>query len=197
MTEPRDQPGTPGGDAESWESPQTRRFAEAVLAPLGQEEGLAAEKVAMAAVIREGDIDQERVEVYQPRLRIEKPSRRNGSPSRLVWIRIRDPDRQVVHEVSVRGDAVVEHRVNEAASPSFTRSEREIALEVAAGDPTFEALLNEDDIDIEVFNPGHGPARLFGVRFLRMVEDHIVEHVASAVVDLDQRRLIEGGAPRG
>ena len=105
----------------------TQKYAATILAPLRRGEAAAARKLALAAVVRDKTIRAERTRIYEPTLRIEKAKRRGGPPARIVWVRIRDRDRGLVHEISVATGEVIEHIVNEHANPPFSDEEREDA----------------------------------------------------------------------
>jgi len=191
MVQDADRVSGPGGGRAQWASVQTTTHADSVLAPLDPEEAAVAAREALAAVLVDGNTTQERTRVYDPRLRIEKPVRPGADPTRLVWVRIRDMDRHVVHEVSVRGGTVVEHVVDPDAFPPVSDAEREDAEQVLSAEPRLGGLLAEDDVEIQWFNPAHGPGRPLGARLVRVRDHEVVEHVTEAVVDLDDRSLVE------
>ena len=176
--------------SDAWTSVQTRQYAESVLAPLDPEEAEAAIRLALEIV----DIASDRARVYPPALRIEKPPERDGAPTRAVWVRIRDRDRRLVHEVIVQDDRVVDHVESDAASPPVSDDEREEAIAVLSAEPRLGELLAEADIAIDWFSPGgHGPERLLGARLVRVDGYEVAEPVADAVVDLDTATLVRGG----
>jgi hypothetical protein len=170
---------------------QTRQYAESVLAPLDSDEAAAAIRLALEVV----GIEPDRARVYPPTLRIEKPPDPDGAPTRAVWVRIRDRDRRLVHEVIVQDGRVVDHVENDTASPPFSDEEREEAIAVLSAEPGLGELLVEADIVIDWFSPGgHGPERLLGARFVRVDSHQVVELVTDAVVDVDSATLVPGDA---
>jgi hypothetical protein len=176
-----------------WASRQTRAFAATVLAPLGDDESDAAARVALDAVVGHGSVRADRLTVYPPRVRVEKPPRRDEAPSRQVWVRVRDADRQVVHEITVVDGVVVGHEVDEHGSPPFTDDERAAARRLLEGDSRFSGLLADTGVELEWFSPGHGPERLLGARFVRLDGTRVVDDLDTAVVDLDRTAIVEGG----
>lgn len=152
---------------------------------------------ALATVLRDGTVARDRTTIYDPQLRIEKARRRYAAPVRLVWVRIRDRDRRVVHEVSVRDGSVTEHVVSEDASPSFSEAELAEGRRLLAAEPDLSRLLAESDVEIEWFNPGHGPERALGARFVRVRDHQVIESITEAVVDLDEGTVAEGGDRSG
>lgn len=179
-----------------WASRQTRAFAATVLAPLGEEEAERAVLLARELVLGAG-AGADRIRVFPPRVRVEKPARRDGAPRRLVWVRVRDAERRVVHEVAVSQGEVVDHVVNEAGDPPLTLEEADLARSLLASDPRFGELLNDPTVEIEWFNPGHGAERLLGARLVRVEANLVVEVLDQATADLDNNRLIVGGEHGG
>jgi hypothetical protein len=51
----------------------TQKYADTVLAPLGREEAATATKLALELALRDGTLRRDRVRIYRPFLRIEKP----------------------------------------------------------------------------------------------------------------------------
>jgi hypothetical protein len=174
-------------------STQTEGFADSVLAPLDHEEAAVAVREALETVTRDGTVAQDRTTVYAPVLRIEKPPRLGASPARLVWVRIRDRDRRVVHEVFVEAGSVTEHVISKTASPPFSEAEHDEARRLLAEAAELARLLSRGDVGIEWFNPGHGPERLIGARFVRVSDHQVVEPIRTAVVNLDEARLADDG----
>src|SRR5215212_5459629 len=101
-------------------SVQTRKYAPTILAPMDREESAAATRLALDLVLRDGTVHRDRVRIYGPSLRIEKPTQRNGPPRRLIWVGIRDREKGVVHSVSLEGEKVTERLLDEAANPPFS-----------------------------------------------------------------------------
>lgn len=172
----------------------TLKYADTILAPLRRTEAAAATKLALAVVLRDGIIRAERTRIYGPTLRIEKPKRRGGAPARLVWVRIRDRDRGVVHEISVARGKVIEHVVNEYANPPFSDEEREDARRVISSDAVLGRIAARKGVGVEWFSPGvhmRSPQRLIGVRLVRIQEHSVIETIAEAEVEVDQGVLHE------
>jgi hypothetical protein len=170
----------------------TQRYARTVLAPLSRKEAATATKLALEVVLREGTIQRDRVRIYGPSLRIEKPQRRGGRPARLIWVRIRDRDQGVVHEVSVEAEKVIEHVIDGDANPPFSDEERDDAYRVIANDPKLGRLLARKDVGIEWFNPHvHGRGRVIAARLVRVKDYHVVERITEAEVELDEGVLHE------
>lgn len=185
-----DSPRPPSDEEPGVESTFTRRYARTVLTPLDPDEAATATRVAIEVVLRDGTVQQERTRVFGPALRIEKPRQRGGAPTRLVWVRIRDRDRGVIHDVSVKDGAVVEHLIDANANPPISAEERAEALQVISNDPELNRLVNRGDIEIEWFNPGaQGEGRLLGARFVRVEDHRVVETIAHVVVELDKGAL--------
>ena len=179
-----------------WASRQTRAFAATILAPLSEDEAERAVRVARELVLGTG-ATADRIRVFPPRVRVEKPPERGGAPQRLVCVRVRDAERKVVHEVGVSEGEVVEHVVNDQGDPPFTDEERELALNLLAEDPRFRDLLNDQTVEVEWFNPGHGHDRLLGARIVRVEGNQVIDVLDLATVDLDNNGLIEGGEHSG
>ena len=175
-----------------WASRQTREFAVSVLAPIGSDESDAAARAALEAVIAGGSVRAERLTVYPCRVRVDKPPRRGAAPRRLVWVRVRDADRQVVHEIDVEEGVVVGHEVSEHGSPPFTGDERTAARRLLDVDSRFRDVLADASVEIEWFSPGHGRQRLLGARLVRLEGTRVIDVVDSAVVDLDNAVIVEG-----
>jgi hypothetical protein len=164
----------------------TQKYARTVLAPLARKEAAAATKLALEKVLEDGTVLRDRVRIYGPWLHIEKPERRGDKPGRLVWVRLRDRDRGVVHEVIVQRDTVVRHDVDPDASPPFSDEERQDAERVIAEAPGLGRLVARKDIAIEWFNPhAHGRGRFIGARIVRVKDNRVIEHVAEVEVELD------------
>jgi hypothetical protein len=177
----------------------TLKYADTILAPLRRTEAAAATNLALAVVLRDGTIRAERTRIYGPTLRIEKPKRRGGAPARMVWVRIRDRDRGVVHEISVARGRVVEHVVNEYANPPFSNEEREDARRVIANDAVLGRIAARKDVGIEWFSPGthtRSPGRVIGARLVRIQDHRVIETIAEAEVELDQGVLHERRGPQ-
>ena len=175
------------------ESAITLKYAATFLAPLRRTEAAAATKLALAMVLRETTVPANRVTIYGPTLRIEKPKRRGGPPARMVWVRIRDRDRGVVHEVSVAAGKIVEHIVNEYANPPFSDEEREDARRLISKDAVLGKIVARKGVEMQWFSPGThtgGPRRLIGARLVRVQHDRVIEIVAQAQVDLDAGVLL-------
>jgi hypothetical protein len=175
----------------------TRKYARTILRPLGRKEAAVAIEAALEVVLRDGRVRRERVRVYGPFLRIEKPERRGGAPKRLIWVRVRDRDQGVVHEVSFAAGKVVEHAVAGDANPPFCDEERRDAYRLIAKDPALGRLVARRGVEIEWLNPGpHGGGRTIGARVVRVRDHRIVELITEASVDLDAGVLLESGGHR-
>jgi len=177
----------------SWASRHTREFAATVLVPLGSEESAAAARTALEAVLADRSVRPERLTVFPPQIRVEKPLRRDEPPQRLVWVRVRDADRGVVHEITVADDVVVEHELNEHGAPPFTDDERAAGRRLLEGDSRFGDVLADPTVEIDWFNPDHGHDRLLGARLVRVDDTRVVDVIDSAVIDLDSGAVVEGG----
>jgi hypothetical protein len=182
----------PAGQS-SCASRQTQEFATTVLAPLGNDESDGAARTALDTVLADESVRAERLTVYRPQIRVEKPSRRDEPPRRLVLVRVRDADRRVVHEISLADGVVVEHDVNEQGSPPFTDEERDAARPLLEQDSRFGDVLADPTVEVNWFNPGHGDDRRLGARLVRVDGVRVVDVIDSAVVDLDDGAVIEGG----
>ena len=179
-------------DESWWTSRQTREFAATILAPLDRDESDTAARVALDAVVGGGSVSEERLTLYPPQIRLEKPRRRDETPRRLVWVRVRDADRRTVHEVGVVDGVIVSHEVNEQGSPSFTDDERTVARRLLSSDSRFRDVLADDSVEIEWFNPGHGGERLLGARLVRLEGTRVIDVIDNATVDLDNSIVVEG-----
>jgi hypothetical protein len=115
----------------------------------------------------------------------------------MVWVRIRDRDRGVVHEISVVNGKIVQHAVNEHAIPPFSDEEREDAQRLIASDAMLGKIAARKDVEIEWFSPGThslGKGRVIGARLVRSKDHQVVETIAEAEIELDQGVLY---GPRG
>lgn len=112
----------------------------------------------------------------------------------MVWVRIRDRDRGLVHEISVAAGKIIEHVVNAYANPPFSDEEREDARRVISSDAVLGRLAARKGVDIEWFSPGthtRGPGRVIGARLVRIRDHRVIETIAEAKVELDQGVLYE------
>jgi hypothetical protein len=104
----------------------------------------------------------------------------------MVWVRLRDRDGGVVHELIVQRNTVVRHTVDPDASPPFSDEERQDAERVIAEAPALGKLIARKDVAIEWFNPhAHGRGRFIGARIMRVKDNRIMEQIAEAEVELD------------
>lgn len=164
----------------------TQKYARKVLAPLARKEAATATKLALEAVLNDGTVRRERIRIYGPWLHIEKPESRGEKPLRMVWVRLRDRDGGVVHEILVQHDAVVRHTVDPDASPPFSDEERQDAERVIAETPALAKLIARKDVGIEWFNPhAHGKGRFIGARIMRLKENRVIDQLGEAEVELD------------
>ena len=164
----------------------TQKYARTVLAPLARKEAAAATKLALETVLKDGTVLRDRVRIYGPWLHIEKPKRRGDKPGRMVWVRLRDRDGGVVHELIVQRNTVVRHTVDPDASPPFSDEERQDAERVIAEAPALGKLVVRKDVAIEWFNPhAHGRGRFIGARIVRVKDNRVMEQIAEAEVELD------------
>ena len=174
-------------------SPFTLKYARTVLAPLSRKEAMNAVKLAKDAVLRDGTVRRDRIRVYGPSLRIEKPARRGDRPARMIWVRIRDRDQRVVHEVSIEADKVIAHAVDAEASLPFSDDERDDAYRVIANNRQLGKLLARKDVEIEWFSPhAHGRGRVIGARLVRVKDHQVTERITETEVDLDAGVIHEG-----
>jgi hypothetical protein len=168
----------------------TKKYARTVLAPLARKEAAAATKLALKTVLRDGTVLRDRVRIYGPRLHIEKPKTRGAKPRRMVWVRLRDRDRGVVHEMIVERNTLVRHTIAPDASPPFSDEERQDATRVLAEAPPLGQLVARKDVAIEWFNPhAHGRGRFIGARIVRVKDNRVIEQIAEAEVELDAGTL--------
>jgi hypothetical protein len=164
----------------------TQKYARTVLAPLARKEAAAATRLALETVLKDGIVLRDRVRIYGPWLHIEKPNHRGDKPGRMVWVRLRDRDGGVVHELIVQRNTVVRHTVDPDASPPFSDEERQDAERVIAEAPALGKLIARKDVAIEWFNPhAHGRGRFIGARIMRVKDNRIMEQIAEAEVELD------------
>lgn len=164
----------------------TQKYARTVLAPLARKEAAAATTLALETVLRDGTVLRDRVRIYGPWLHIEKPKSRGGKPGRMVWVRLRDRDRGVVHELIVQRNTVVRHTVDPDASPPFSDEERQDAERVIAEAPALGKLVARKDVAIEWVNPhAHGRGRFIGARIVRVKDNRVIEQIGEAEVELD------------
>jgi hypothetical protein len=165
----------------------TRKYADTVLAPLGRNEAVTATKLALEVVLRDGTVQRDRVRIYGPSLRIEKPNRRNGAPLRMILVRIRDRDQGVVHEVSIAAKAVVQHVIDADANPPFSDEELSDAHRLISADPQLGKLVTRKGVEIGWFNAGeHGGGRMIGARLVRVRDHRVTEIIGEAEVELDE-----------
>ena len=171
----------------------TQNFAKTVLAPLGRTESATAINLALEKVLRGGALRRERMRIYGPFLRIEKPKRRNGAPVRMIWVRLRDRDQRVVHEVTIEAEKVIEHKIDANANPPFSDEERADAYELISKAPKLGKLTSSKSVGIEWFSPGgHGQSRVIGARLVHVKANRVTEVLTEAEVDLDEGILHEG-----
>ena len=168
----------------------TQKYARTILAPLARNEAAAATRLALETVLADGTVLRDRVRIYGPWLHLEKPERRGDRPGRTIWVRLRDRDEGVVHELIVRRDTVVRHTVDPDASPPFSDEERRDAERVIAETPALGKLVARKDVAIEWFNPhAHGRGRFIGARLVRVKDNRVIEQLAEAEVELDEEVL--------
>ena len=164
----------------------TQKYARTVLAPLARKEAAAATKLALETVLEDATVRRDRVRIYGPWLHIEKPTSRGGKPGRTIWVRLRDRDGGVVHELIVQRTTVVRHTVDPDASPPFSDEERQDAERLIAEAPALGKLVARKDVAIEWFNPhAHGRGRFIGARIVRVKDNRVIEQIAEAEVELD------------
>jgi hypothetical protein len=164
----------------------TQKYARTVLAPLARKEAAAATRLALETVVQDATVRRDRVRIYGPWLHVEKPKTRGGKPGRMIWVRLRDRDSGVVHELIVQRNTVVRHTVDPDASPPFSDEERQDAVRVIAAVPGLGRLVARKDVAIEWFTPhAHGKGRLIGARIVRVKDHRVVEQIAEAAVELD------------
>jgi len=164
----------------------TQKYARTVLAPLARKEAAAATRLALETVLDDGAVLRDRVRIYGPWLHLEKPKSRGGKPGRMIWVRLRDRDGGVVHELIVERNTVVRHTVDPDASPPFSDEERQDAERVIAAAPALGKLVARKDVAIEWFTPhAHGKGRFIGARLVRVKDNQVIEQMAEAEVELD------------
>lgn len=177
----------------AWASKLTKKFAKTVLAPLGRKESATAINLALEQVLRDGAIQRERVRIYGPYLRIEKPKRRDGAPVRMICVRVRDRDQHIVHEVTINAEKAIEHKIAPNANPPFSDEEQADARELISKDPKLGKLSSRKSVGIEWFSPGgHGQSRMIGARLVRVQANRVIEVLMEVEVDLDEGILHEG-----
>jgi hypothetical protein len=175
----------------------TRAYARTILKPLTRREAATATGLALQAILREAGLRRDRVRIHGPFLRVEKPTSRDGAPRRVIWVRVRDRDKGVVHEMFFEAGKLVEHKIDPHANPPFSDEEREEARGLILNDRALANLLSRKDVEIDWFNPGgHGGGRVIGARILRVEHHQHVEHLTDAEVELDQGVLRARRAPR-
>jgi hypothetical protein len=175
----------------------TRKYAATVLAPLGHNEAVAATKLALEVVLRDRSVLRDRVRIYGPSLRIEKPNRRNGPPIRMILVRLRDRDQRVVHDVSIKSGKVVEHVIDADANPPFSDEEQSDACRLISADPRLGELMARKGVEIGWFSAGeHGGGRVIGARFVRVRNHRVIETILEAEVELDKGLLHQGRGHR-
>jgi hypothetical protein len=167
----------------------TQKYAGSVLAPLGRKEAMAATELALQMVLRDGNVQRDRVRIYGPSLRIEKPKQRNGAPQRIIWVRIRDRNKGVVHEISIKGEKVTEHIINANANPPFSDEERSDAYRLISTDPQLGKIAKRKDVGIEWFSAEHSEGRVIGARFVRVRNYRVIDTITEAEIELDKGLL--------
>ena len=175
----------------------TRAYARTILKPLTRREAATSIRLAMEMVLSDSNLRRDRVRIHGPFLRVEKPTRRDGAPRRVIWVRVRDREKGVVHEMFFEAGKLVEHKIDPHANPPFSEEEREEARRLILNDRALADFLNRKDVEIDWFNPGgHGGGRVIGARILRVEHHQHVEHLADAEVELDRGVLRARRAPR-
>jgi hypothetical protein len=112
----------------------------------------------------------------------------------MIWVRIRDRDHHVVHEVSLEAEKVIEHVIDADANPPFSDEERDDAYRLISKDPELGKLLARRDVGIEWFNSGeHGRGRVIGARLVRLKDHRVIEGMTEAEVELDEGVLHRKG----
>lgn len=178
-------------------SSPTRSYAATVLAPLDHEEATQAIERALDQVLHDKATRRERLTIYGPFLRIEKPTERGGPPRRMVWVRVRDRDRGIVHEVFSESGNIVENVRHGASNLAFSDQEQDEALRVLSADAQLGKLVVLKDVEIEWFNAGEsGRARVMGARLVRVKDNRVVEEITAAEVDIDTGVLRPDKEPR-
>ena len=186
MTAKAARPRKPVRRKKTTASTLTQKYARTVLAPLARKEAAAATKLALETVLEDGTVLRDRIRIYGPWLHIEKPKSRGDKPARMVWVRLRDRDGGVVHELIVQRNTVVRHTVDPDASPPFSDEERQDAERVIAEAPALGKLIARKDVAIEWFNPhAHGRGRFIGARIVRVKDNRVIEQIGEAEVELD------------
>src|SRR6185295_15688764 len=112
---------------------------------------------------------------------------------RMIWVRIRDRDQGVIHEVSIEAEKVIEHVVNKYANPPFSDEERDDAYQLISKHPKLGKLLARKNVGIEWFSAGEhgGRGRVIGARLVRVKDNLVVETLDAAEVELDEGVLHE------
>lgn len=175
----------------------TQTHARKVLAPLGRNEAATAVNQALKTVLRDGTVRRDRVRIFGPFLQIEKPRQRDGVPARMIWVRIRDRNRGVIHEVSVEAGKVVNHVVDADANPPFSDEERDDAYRLILNDSKVGELVAGKHVGIEWFSPGaHGRGRVIGARLVRVEDHRVIDTITEVEIELDEGVVHHETSPR-
>ena len=172
-----------------------------MLAPLRATEARRAVKAATAAVLRDAATPLERLRVYPPSLRIEKPARRGDAPRRLVRVLIRDREQRVFHDVSLDTSCeIVEHLLVEAERPPVMEEELREATELIRADKKLAPLLRRQRVEVEVISPaGDWSGRRIALRLSQPTSAGEVRDLAVVEFDLDVGEIVAtdvGGGAR-
>ena len=172
-------------------SPLAKYDIRTILAPMRRTEAVDATNLAIEVVARDG-ITRDRVRIYGPTLRIEKPRRLGGAPRRMVYVRVRDRDRGVVHDVLIEAGKLIEHVVGKDANPPFSDEERNDAFHLIANHPSLSKLVRRKNVGLLWFQPQQfAGRRVIGARLVRLKNQYVLHQIAEAKVELDKCLVLE------
>lgn len=178
--------------SESASSRQTRRMA-AILTPLRAAESRRAIAVARAylepELTREGE---QRFRVLGAELAITRPRAKRTPLVRRVDVLVVDYLNRRHLRLVVEKEQVVEVRELEG-QPAFAPEEIDEAKSIASEAPGLRVLVGRRNVFVSPFMPGscEPGARRIGLHFVLSRSGAPAIHVATAVVDLVEQRLIE------
>jgi hypothetical protein len=172
-------------------STSTLKDLRTTLAPMRRREATQATELAVEAVLRKGGV-RDRLRIYGPGLRVEKPRHMGGTPRRMIYVRVRNRDEGVVHDILIEGGTLIEHVVVRDANPPFSEEERNEALDLISKDRTLGRTVRRKGVGILWFQPHQQDdgRRVIGARLFRVKNQRGISPIIEARVDLDRGILL-------
>ena len=177
-------------------SPQTKRHARTVLAPLRVREATAASDAALRAVQAITETPPERLRPHRPELRIEKPSRLDGAPLRLIRVVVRDRDVRIDHDITIdTAGELVEHAQRDDTRRPLTPDEREEIDALLRDDERTSPYTRRKGAFLDIASPvEHAPGRRVAARILRTSRGRL-KTLVTVQIDLDGPFIVDVDGP--